>query len=90
MAKQGCILKNGVISNIVLLDDEFNFQEQQEFLELPAKKWIGDFFEDTSIPTNGELSAENKLLKAQVSAMSERNDFMEECIAEMATLVYTA
>ena len=40
-------------------------------------------------PTNNELAAENKLLKAQVVAMSDRNDFMEECIAEMATLVYT-
>lgn len=40
-------------------------------------------------PTNNELAAENKLLKAQLAAVSDRNDFMEECIAEMATLVYT-
>lgn len=32
--------------------------------------------------------AENKILKAQLQAQSDRSDFVEECIAEMATLVY--
>lgn len=35
-----------------------------------------------------ELEAENKTLKAQVSAQSEQMDFYEECIAEMASVVY--
>jgi hypothetical protein len=34
------------------------------------------------------LQEENTLLKAQVKAMSERSDFIEDCIAEMATKVY--
>ena len=34
------------------------------------------------------LQAENKLLKAQVQAQTERADFVEECLAEMATIVY--
>ena len=34
------------------------------------------------------LEAENKTLEAQVSAQSEQMDFYEECIAEMATVVY--
>ena len=34
------------------------------------------------------LEAENKTLKAQVSAQSEQMDFYEDCIAEMATVVY--
>lgn len=34
------------------------------------------------------LQKENTLLKAQVKAMSERSDFIEDCIAEMATKVY--
>lgn len=34
------------------------------------------------------LEAENKTLKAQVSAQSEQMDFYEECIAEMASVVY--
>lgn len=35
-----------------------------------------------------ELQAENKLLKAQLQAQTERSDFIEDCIAEMATMVY--
>lgn len=42
---------------------------------------------DTLQEQNVEL--ENKLLKAQLQAVTDRNDFMEECIAEMATQVYS-
>lgn len=35
-----------------------------------------------------ELESENKLLTAQIQALSDRNDFMEDCIAEMAMVVY--
>lgn len=38
--------------------------------------------------TNAELEAENKLLRAQISAQSSRSDFIEDCIAEMAAKVY--
>lgn len=34
------------------------------------------------------LESEKKLLTAQVQALSDRNEFMEDCIAEMAALVY--
>lgn len=34
------------------------------------------------------LEKENTLLRAQVQAMSDRNDFIEDCIAEMAEIVY--
>lgn len=39
-------------------------------------------------PTNEELAAENKLLKQQVSALTEQQSFYEDCIAEMASVVY--
>lgn len=39
-------------------------------------------------PTNDELAAENKLLKQQVSALTEQQSFYEDCIAEMAAVVY--
>ena len=43
-------------------------------------------------PTDAErisqLESEKKLLTAQLQALSDRNDFMEDCIAEMATIVY--
>lgn len=36
------------------------------------------------------LQAENNLLKAQVAAAGDRQDFLEDCIAEMAAQVYGA
>ena len=35
-----------------------------------------------------QLQQENKLLKAQIQAQTERSDFVEDCIAEMAIQVY--
>lgn len=34
------------------------------------------------------LTEENTLLKAQIKAQTDRSDFLEDCIAEMAMLVY--
>ena len=34
------------------------------------------------------LTQENKLLKAQLQAQTDRSDFIEDCIAEMAGVVY--
>lgn len=39
-------------------------------------------------PTNEALAAENKLLKQQVSALTDQQSFYEDCIAEMAAIVY--
>lgn len=43
-------------------------------------------------PTTDErvaaLEAENKLLKEQVSAQADQAEFYEDCIAEMAAVVY--
>lgn len=36
-----------------------------------------------------ELQAENVLLRAQIQALSDRGEFVEDCIAEMATQVYS-
>lgn len=38
--------------------------------------------------TNAEFEAENKLLKQQVSALADQQSFYEDCIAEMAEIVY--
>ena len=35
-----------------------------------------------------DLFDENKLLKVQLKAQTERSDFIEDCIAEMAGVVY--
>lgn len=46
----------------------------------------------TPEPTTEErlaaLESENKLLKEQVSAQADQAEFYEECIAEMAAIVY--
>lgn len=46
----------------------------------------------TPEPTTNEqiaaLQAENKLLKAQIQAQTDRSDFIEDCIAEMAMQIY--
>ena len=46
----------------------------------------------TPAPTTDEqiaaILAENKLLKAQIQAQTDRNDFIEDCIAEMAMQIY--
>ena len=39
-------------------------------------------------PSNDELAAENKLLREQVSALTDQNDFQEELIVELANIVY--
>lgn len=39
-------------------------------------------------PTIEDLKKENELLKAQIQAQSDRNDFMEDCIAEIAMQLY--
>ena len=35
-----------------------------------------------------ELEEEKKLLTAQIQALTDRGEFIEDCIAEMATLLY--
>lgn len=48
--------------------------------------------EPTTMPTTEErvtsLESENSMLKAKVSAQSDQMDFYEDCIAEMAAVVY--
>lgn len=44
--------------------------------------------EPTAAERISTLEAENKLLTAQVAAQSDQLDFYEDCIAEMASIVY--
>ena len=58
------------------IDDENKLQTQECRIASPQKTPV-QF-----------LQEENTLLKAQIQAMSERSDFIEDCIAEMASKVY--
>ena len=93
-----CIVNSdGIIENIIVADESF----AAEIGALPGYEGaaIGQAYappepepEPEPSPTTEDrvaaLEAENKTLKAQVSAQSEQMDFYEECIAEMASVVY--
>lgn len=80
-----CIVNNGVIERVVVSTPEL--ASQNGWLRLPPGAGIGEPYPDTP-GTFETLQQENKLLKAQLQAQTERSDFIEDCIAEMATQVY--
>ena len=61
-------------------------------VERTQEEMDADYVPPEIKPTDAErilqLESEKKLLTAQIQALSDRNDFMEDCIAEMATIVY--
>lgn len=85
-----CIVNvDGVITNIIIADELF----AESIGALPSYEGarIGCSYSPPKpipTPTIEDLAAENKLLKAQLKAQSDRSDFIEDCIAEMATVVY--
>lgn len=69
----------------------FKYGEEYVILERTQEEMDGDYAArpvPTVPKTNAELEAENALLKAQVQAVADRNEFVEDCIAEMAMYVY--
>lgn len=48
----------------------------------------GEWAAPETMPTLEELQVENKLQKAQLMAQGDRQDFIEDCIAEMAMQLY--
>lgn len=84
-----CIVEKNIIVNVVVLPDG---ADHAAFgcKPIPPGKWIGDEYDADASQAKriAALESENKTLKAQVSAQSEQMDFYEECIAEMASVVY--
>ena len=64
---------------------DFGYQEvsEAEFFSVEIKKPV-----TTDAERIADLEAENKTLKAQVSALTDQNDFQEELIVELAGVVY--
>ena len=57
--------------------------------ERTQEEMDADYVLPTNPPkTNEELQKENEFLKAQVQALSDRGEFIEDCIAEMAMVIY--
>lgn len=87
-----CIVNDeNIIENIIVADEEFA-------LAIGAKEGydgaaIGDIYSPPAPPPTIDervttLESENDLLKQQLKAASDQNDFLEDCIAEMAGIVY--
>ena len=61
-------------------------------VERTQEEMDADYVPPEVKPTDAErisqLESEKKLLTAQLQALSDRNDFIEDCIAEMAAIVY--
>lgn len=70
-------------SNVSIGDafDGVNFYDQNGKIRMPPET-------EVTQKRVEELEQENILKTAQIQALSDRNDFLEDCIAEMAGLVY--
>lgn len=89
-----CIVEDGVIVNMIVAEADF----AAEIGALPGYDGaaIGGAYTPPppkpEPPTTDErlekLENENKLLREQVSAQADQAEFYEECIAEMAAIVY--
>ena len=89
-----CIVEDGVIVNVIVAEADF----AAEIGALPGYDGaaIGGAYTppppEPEPPTTDErlekLENENKLLREQVSAQADQAEFYEECIAEMAAIVY--
>lgn len=68
-------LKDGIIINVIDAPDDWS---EDGYYPLPKDLWVGDRY----IPTV-EIPLEMK-----VKAQQDRIDFLEDCLAEMAMIVY--
>ena len=88
-----CIVNaDGIIENIIVCESD---EVAAQFGAVASYDGaaIGEAYSPPPpLPTTEErvtaLEAENKLLKEQVSAQADQAEFYEDCIAEMAAVVY--
>ena len=97
------IITDGVVTNVIILypGNEGDFPDAVRCGDIPVA--IGDTYDGQDFYRDGEkvlsplaeaqkeletMQADLPMLKAQIQAISERNDFIEDCIAEMAAVVY--
>lgn len=97
------VVENGTVTNIIWLypANASDFPDAVPCGDLPVA--IGDTYDGEHFYRGGEkldsplalaqqeaqtLKEDIPMLKAQIKAISDRNDFIEDCIAEMATVVY--
>lgn len=84
-----CTIKDGTIytpSTKTLYEKELVSEEEYQYW-LSQQEQI-DICEEDRVKTNEELTEENKLLKAQLEAATQQQEFLETCVMEMAQMVY--
>ena len=87
-----CIVNDeNVIENIIVADETF----AESIGAKPSYNGatIGEAYNPPAPPPTIDervttLESDNALLKQQLKAASDQNDFLEDCIAEMAGIVY--
>ena len=87
------IFENSDLVNIIVADEDFvtAYCEKMGYTFEAVPKAPEEDKIDTTPSTEARvaaLEAENHLLKEQVGALTERNGFHEDLIAEMASVVY--
>ena len=88
-----CIVNaDGIIENIIVCESDAVAAQFGAVASYDGAA-IGEAYSPPPPPPTTEervaaLEAENKLLKEQVSAQADQAEFYEDCIAEMATVVY--
>ena len=97
------IITDGVVTNVIVLysGNAADFTTAVPCGDVPVA--IGDTYDGQDFYREGEkvvspltaaqqevetMQADLPMLKAKIQAISDRNDFIEDCIAEMATVVY--
>lgn len=97
------LVENGEVTNVMVLypPSAAEFAGAVPCGELPVA--IGDTYDGQDFYRDGNkvvspiaaaqaeaqtLKEDLPVLKAQIQALSDRNDFVEDCIAEMAAVVY--
>lgn len=97
------LIENGVVTNMIWLysANAADFPSAVPCGDVPVA--IGDTYDGQDFYREGEkvvspltaaqkkvetMQADLPMLKAQIQAISDRNDFIEDCIAEMAAVVY--
>lgn len=88
-----CIVNSdSIIENIIVCESDEIVAQFGAVTSYDGAAIGGKYSPPPPPPTTDErlekLEAENKLLREQVSAQADQAEFYEECIAEMAAIVY--
>lgn len=92
------LIRDNICINVIVLDSEPSEEDKailipgscDDIVPIDNGFWINDQYSNGiwKKVLDNPIQDENILLKAQLKAQTDRCDFIEECIAEMAVQVY--